>query len=122
MSMDLTGFDPSALADGLEEMEFRELGKFNEGGAGVFWAGAGDSSPWEMHPDCEELLHVIEGQIDVEVLPKDGGTGVVTRLKAGSFIIIPRECWHRQTILQRTKEFYLTPGRSLHSAEHDPGE
>jgi len=120
MKRGLNSFDPAAIADGLREMEFHELGKFNEGGAGVFWSNAGDTSPWEMHPDCEELLHVIEGQIDVEVLPVDGGTGSITCLEAGSFLIIPRGYWHRQTIRQKTKELYLTPGQSLHSILDDP--
>lgn len=120
MKQKLHAFDPSAIANGLREMEFHQLGEFNEGGAGVFWSGAGGTSPWEMHPDCEELLHVIEGGIDVEVLPSDGGAGSVTRLETGSFLIIPRGCWHRQTILQETREFYLTPGQSLHSILDDP--
>ncbi len=122
MNRAVESFNPSAVAEGLAEMEFRELGKFNEGGAGVFWTGAGGTSPWEMHPDCEELLHVLEGAIDLEVLPAEGGEGSVTRLEAGSFIIIPRGCWHRQTVLQKTREFYLTPGRSLHSMDEDPRE
>ena len=117
---DLNVFNPSRVADGLGEMEFRELGSFNEGGAGVFWSNAGGPSPWEMHPDCEELLHVIEGEVEVEVLPADGGTGKTTRLLGGEFIVIPRGCWHRQNLLRRTKEFYLTPGRSIHSASEDP--
>ena len=105
---DLEAYDPSAVADGLAEMEFRELARFDAGHAGVFWSEAGGPSPWEMHPDCDEMLHVLEGEIEVEVLP------------AGSFLVVPRGCWHRQTLLARTKELYLTPGRSLHSTDADP--
>lgn len=64
----------------------------------------------------------VEVDADVEVLPDDGGEGIVTRLETGSFIIIPRGCWHRQTIRKKTREFYLTPGRSLHSTDEDPRE
>jgi quercetin dioxygenase-like cupin family protein len=117
---ELTAHDPSRVADGLAEMEFHELARFDAGHAGVFWSEAGGPSPWEMHPDCDEMLQVLEGEIEVEVLPGDGGAGVKTRVVAGSFFVVPRGCWHRQNLLARTKEFYLTPGQSLHSTEDDP--
>jgi mannose-6-phosphate isomerase-like protein (cupin superfamily) len=117
---ELEAHNPSAIADGLAEMEFRQLAGFDAGHAGVFWSEAGGPSPWEMHPDCDEMLHVLEGEIEVEVLPEDGGAGVKTRVAAGSFLVVPRGCWHRQNLLARTKEFYLTPGRSLQSTRDDP--
>ncbi len=101
-------------------MEFRQLAAFDAGHMGVFWSEAGGPSPWEMHPDCDEMLQVLEGEIEVEVLPPEGGVGGKARVEAGSFLVVPRGCWHRQTILKRTKEMYLTPGRSLHSTENDP--
>jgi mannose-6-phosphate isomerase-like protein (cupin superfamily) len=116
----LRAHDPAAVANGLAEMEFRELATFDDGHAGVFWSEAGGPSPWEMHPNCDEMLQVLEGEIEVEVLPQDGGAGVTTRVAAGSFFVVPRGCWHRQNLLKRTKELYLTPGRSLHSNEADP--
>ena len=117
---ELKACDPSAVADGLTEMEFRQLVSFDDGHAGVFWSEAGGPSPWEMHPDCDEMLQVLEGEIEVEVLPADGGAGIKTCVPAGSFLVVPRGCWHRQNLLARTKEFYLTPGRTLHSSQNDP--
>lgn len=116
----MKAYDPAAIADSLSEMEFHELSKFDRGHAGVFWSEAGGPSPWEMHPDCDELLHVLEGEIEVEVLPAAGGDGIRTRVPAGSLFVVPRGCWHRQTLLVRTKELYLTPGPSLHSNADDP--
>jgi len=111
---------PILIADALDEMEFKELGSFNDGHMGVFWSSAGGPSPWEMHPETDELLHVLEGEIDVEILPLDAGEGTVTRVAAGGCCIVPRGCWHRQTLLVRSKELYVTPGTSLHSNEADP--
>jgi quercetin dioxygenase-like cupin family protein len=116
----MKAIDPAQIADEIPEMEFRELARFNKGHAGVFWSEAGGPSPWEMHPDCEEMLQVLEGEIEVEVLPLAGGPGQKTRVPSGSFIVVPRGCWHRQTLVTRTKELYLTPGRSLHSEADDP--
>ena len=116
----MIAIDPGAVADGLAEMDFKELVPFGEGHAGVFWSEAGGPSPWEMHPDCDEMLHVLEGEIALEVLPASGGPALETRVPSGSFFVVPRGHWHRQTLLARTKEFYLTPGPSLHSTAADP--
>ena len=120
MSMTAGPHDPSQVADGLDEMDFRQLAAFNAGHVGVFWSEAGGPSPWEMHPDTEEMLHILEGEIEVEILPQDGGPGTKTRVPSGCFIVLPRGCWHRQTMLGRTKELYLTPGSTRMSRAADP--
>lgn len=51
-------------------------------------------SPWERHPDGDELLHVIEGAVDLTVLTDDGPTEVT--LDAGSVFVCPKGLWHRQ--------------------------
>lgn len=118
--MKLLAFDPREIALAAKEMDFKELCEFDEGGGGVFWSSAGGPSPWEMHPDCDELLHVIEGEIEVEVLPPEGGKGVPATIAAGSYLVIPKGCWHRQYLKEKSTEFYLTPGRTLHSQSPDP--
>ncbi len=115
-----SAIDPNVVADALGEMEFKMLAPFNSGHVGVFWSEAGGPSPWEMHPECDEMLHVLEGEIEVEVLPHDGTPGKTTHIPAGSFYVVPRGCWHRQNLLARTRELYLTPGPSLHSTADDP--
>ncbi len=54
--MEVQLLQPFAAVESLKEMEFRTLGKFDEGHAGVFWSEAGGLSPWEMHPTGDELL------------------------------------------------------------------
>ena len=48
--------NPSLQLDSAKEMEFLRLSEFNSGETGAFWSNAGGPSPWEMHPDCDELL------------------------------------------------------------------
>lgn len=81
--MELTNFNPSALLDRADETEFTSLSQFNEGEVGAFWTNPGPKSPWEMHPDCDELLLVLEGKIEVEVLPPESGEGVSKILETG---------------------------------------
>ncbi|NKB32440.1 MAG: cupin domain-containing protein [Pseudomonadales bacterium] len=112
--------NPSIELDSAEEMDFLEFPNFGSGGTGAFWSNPGGPSPWEMHPECDELLHIIEGRIEVEILPKDGGESIISVLPAGSFLVVPRGCWHRQHIIERSKEYYVTPGPTLHSHDDDP--
>jgi len=49
--------------------------------------------PWERHPDGDELLHVIEGELGVTLLAPKGRVEVEVR--AGSVFIVPRGLWHR---------------------------
>ena len=103
----------------LDEMEFSQLEKFNDGHVGVFWTEGGPgSSPWELHPDTDELLQILEGEALITVMT-DGGP-VETRVPAGSLFVVPRGRWHRQQMPVRTCEFYITPGRTEHSTAEDP--
>ena len=49
----------------------------------------GAAAPWHMHPSAQELLHVIEGNLTVEIEGKGS-----TLLKAGEAGIIPAELVH----------------------------
>lgn len=118
--MDVNCFNPSSLLQKAEAMDFLNLGQFGSGDCGAFWSEAGPTSPWEMHPDCDELLHIIEGKVEVEILPEDGSAAVSKTVSAGDFIVIPQNCWHRQIMLEKTKELFVTPGPTLHSSAEDP--
>jgi quercetin dioxygenase-like cupin family protein len=101
----------------LGEVEFRTLATFNRGTIGVFWASNG-ISPWERHPEDEELLQVVEGSVDIEVLTDEGSE--ITTVAAGSVFVVPRGRWHRHRHTGLVKELYLTPGPSDMSFEADP--
>jgi len=64
-------------------------------------------APWERHPDGDELLHVLEGAIDLTVLTDDGTTEL--RLNAGSVFVCPKGLWHRQRAPQSVTLLYGTP-------------
>src|SRR5262245_21359709 len=49
----------------------------------------GSASPWHMHPSAQELLHVIEGNLVVEV---EGQSA--TLMKAGEAAVIPADRAH----------------------------
>jgi uncharacterized cupin superfamily protein len=103
--------------DGLEEMQFHQLAGFNDGHVGVFGSGPG-TSPWERHPDDDELLHVLEGEVVITVLTESGP--IDTTVTLGSVFVVPKGLWHRHHIPTQLKELYVTPGASEHSFAEDP--
>jgi quercetin dioxygenase-like cupin family protein len=70
---------------------FPQLATYDGGGVyvGRFADGSG---PWELHPDADELLHVIEGRLEVTVLT-DNEANTAT-VDAGCFVVVPRGHWH----------------------------
>lgn len=103
--------------EGLNEVEFRSIAKFNDGEVGVFWSSSG-TSPWERHPQDEELLQVIEGLVEIEVIAEEGP--VVTLVTEGSIFVVPRNHCHRNRHVGLVKVLYLTPGPTEVSFLEDP--
>ncbi len=112
--------NPASKVAELEEMEFLELASSNKGHIGVFWSEAGGPGPWEMHPHTDELLQVLQGAIEIEILPLDGGSGEFMTVRTGELGIVPCGCWHRHVMLEVTQELFVTPGETLHSSLADP--
>jgi len=50
---------------------------------------------WERHPDGDELLHILDGEVEVTLLTDNGSVHVT--VGAGSIFVVPRGVWHRQT-------------------------
>ena len=114
-------FNADKQVSKLPEMEFATQASFGTGHIGVFWSEAGGPGPWEMHPNSEELLHVIEGCAEIEILPSDPSQpSDLVRLEAGAYLVVPKGLWHRHNMLSRTKEMYLSPPETQHSNEDDP--
>jgi quercetin dioxygenase-like cupin family protein len=103
--------------DGLGQVEFKQLASFNSGSVGVYWAEGG-SSPWERHPEDEELLYVIEGHVTIEILTEKDRIDV--SVPEGSAFVVPRNHWHRHKLDGLVKEMYVTPGPSDTSFADDP--
>jgi len=102
---------PVDIAHGDPEFAFHEFVAFNNGHFAVFRASGGGAGPWEMHPDTDELLFVLEGSVTVELF--DAGGNELVPLHAGSLVVVPRRRWHRHVDAADLVELYHTPGQSL---------
>lgn len=93
-------------------------------GSNNLWLGrfgpesVGQRSPWERHPQGQELLHVLAGAVQVTLLVDS--RQIIIRLDAGSIFVVPSAVWHSHTPLASTIEFGATPGKSQHSTAADP--
>ena len=76
--------------------------------------------PWECHTTGDELLHILVGEAQLTTID-DSGTHSIT-LGAGSMVVVPRGCWHRNSAPGGVTMLYVTPtDGNLHSwADEDP--
>jgi mannose-6-phosphate isomerase-like protein (cupin superfamily) len=103
--------------EGLDELEFGKLGNVNGGSVGVYWS-TGGTSPWELHPEDDELLYVIEGGATIEILTETDRVEIA--VPAGSCLVVPGNHWHRHKVDEVVKEMYVTPGPTETSFADDP--
>ena len=67
-------------------------------------------TPWERHPDGDELLLVLDGDLEVTVLADDGP--VTRKLRANEAFICPQGLWHRQLAAKSVSMLYGTPNET----------
>jgi quercetin dioxygenase-like cupin family protein len=93
----------------------RVLGSLNQCTLGVTcFSGL---TPWERHPDGDELLYVVRGAVEVTVLSDERSVSV--HVPAGSVFVVPRNLWHRQHAADRTSLLFATGATDVSWAE-DP--
>ncbi|WP_448996834.1 cupin domain-containing protein [Novosphingobium sp.] len=74
-----------------------------------------DWQVWECHPEGEELIIQIEGEL-VLILEQDGAE-VRVPLRAGEFAVVPKGVWHTADAPVPGKAIYITPGEGTQSRE-----
>ena len=84
------------IREGMREEEaaasMQLLASFNRCAVGL--ARFSGETPWERHLD-DELLHGLEGEVEVTLLPASGAALRCT-LRPGSVCVVPKGLWHRQ--------------------------
>jgi len=95
---------------------FPQLAPFNQGG--IFVGRYLGQPPWECHPHGDELLHVLNGEIDLTVLTEEGPVRIT--VEAGSVFVVPQGLWHRPVARVMTTLLSATPQPSEVSFAEDP--
>ena len=108
------------VEDALRELgmgDFRELARVDDRIVGVFRTPA-DSWIWERHPRGDELLHVLEGELEMTLLLGDSSETI--RLQSGTLFVVPRGVWHRPRAITDVGVFFVTPESTESSRAEDP--
>jgi quercetin dioxygenase-like cupin family protein len=96
---------------------FAKLAPFNHGG--IFVGRFSRQTPWERHPQGDEFVHVLDGEVELTVLTEH--EPVCVTLRAGSIFVVPQGLWHRQVAQTRTAALLsATPTPTDISAAKDP--
>jgi uncharacterized cupin superfamily protein len=116
----LSGIPELAISESTTAQEagaaFPQLGTLN--GCGLYAGRFSGLSPWECHTEADELLHVLEGEVEITTLTDAGP--VRNTLRAGTIFVCPRGLWHRQYSARGVLEFSATPQPTEISLADDP--
>jgi quercetin dioxygenase-like cupin family protein len=108
----MVAYDLDVALRDLPDRAMRFLAALNECTIGVsrFWG----EPHWERHPGGDELLHLLEGEAEVETLTDAGP--VLSTVRAGSIFICPRGLWHRVRPRSPVSLLFATPGEGTESS------
>lgn len=84
---------------------------------GLFIGGFTGLSPWERHPDADELLYAVDGEVELTILTDDGTRRGL--LRQGEACVVPKGLWHRQFAAKAVKLLTISSGTDISMAD-DP--
>jgi mannose-6-phosphate isomerase-like protein (cupin superfamily) len=70
--------------------------------------GASDWPQWEMHPQGDEILVLLEGRLKM-ILDQDGIQRQV-EMTPGSTLVVPKGAWHRAVDQEEVRMLFVTYG------------
>lgn len=79
--------------------------------------GAWDS--WEVHPNGDEIVVLIEGAAEFRLERSEGRIDTVRIDRRGQFVFVARGTWHTGVGLPRARMLFITDGEGT---EHRPAD
>lgn len=74
-----------------------------------------DWASWEMHPEGDEFVYLLEGAIEF-LLELPGGVQA-QRVEGRGAVVVPRGVWHTARVFGPSRMFFITRGAGT---EHRP--
>lgn len=100
---------------------FRSLGQGDFKNADIYFGGFDGNAGWERHPAGDELVHIIAGSTEFDIIVYDEIETL--QLSAGNVVIVPKSCWHRFRSSDGVTVMTATPkGEEPHLFVDDPRE
>ena len=98
---------------------FSSLGKGDFKNADIYFGGFDGNAGWERHPAGDELVHIIAGTTEFDIIVDDEIETL--ELTAGNLLIVPKACWHRFRSQDGVTVMTATPkGEEPHMFVDDP--
>lgn len=74
---------------------------------------------WEMHPEGDELVYLLDGDADL-VLRFPDGDRTLRMNEVGSYVVVPKGVWHTARPHAPTTMLFVTPGEGTRNEETPP--
>jgi mannose-6-phosphate isomerase-like protein (cupin superfamily) len=92
------------------EGAFARLSPYRDGA--IFAAKFSGESPWERHPNGDEIVQIVDGATTLHLMTEDGPQSL--SLKAGMVAIVPQNTWHRFEAPDEVSLMTATPQPTEH--------
>ncbi len=76
-----------------------------------------DWTTWEMHPNGDELVCLLQGSVEF-ILEIEGGQRTVGLSEPGAFAVVPRGTWHTARVRAPSRVLFLTAGEGTENRPH----
>ena len=67
-----------------------------------------DWDNWEMHPQGEEFVYLLDGDIEFQLETPEGV--VAQRITDRGAVVVPRGVWHTAKVFRPSRMFFITLG------------
>lgn len=79
------------------------------------FSGEADWPSWEMHPNGDEFVYLLDG--DIEFLLEMPEGLLTHRISGRGAVVVPRGVWHTARLRRPSRMFFITMGRGT---QHRP--
>jgi len=117
----------TAVVDGGEQFWSQspeQLARFGRGWLVSEYLCTGDWASWEVHPEADELVYVLEGDVELLLEQRDGVQHV--RVRGRGLVVVHRGVWHTLRVHAPSRLLHVTMGagtrhRPVAGAPAEPG-
>lgn len=80
----------------------------------------GDADHWEIHPQGDEFIYLLEGAATVILRPGDGRENTIPLTAPGDYTVVPKGVWHSIRCPGSARALFITPGEGTDHAGMPP--
>ncbi len=85
-----------------------EMAKYEHGWLVSEFSCSEDWHNWEMHPQAEEFVYLLSG--DIEFLQETPSGTAATRVTGRGAVLVPRGVWHTARVFAPSRMLFVTMG------------